>query len=86
MVPIVCTAADSAQISLLSIYIVSSDKDNDMSASSFSDTDNLLKKHIFNNSDNISEAFSSHFYKCKFTLKMKVKNKGHTIFISVTKK
>ena len=83
---IVCTTADSAQISLLSIYIVSSDEDNDMFTPSSSDTNNSSEKHVFNNSDNADKGFSSHFCKCKFTFKMKVKDKSYIIFTSVIKK
>ena len=71
---------------LLSIHVVSSDKDNNMFTSSFPDTNNSLEKHISDNSDNAGEGLSSHPCKGKFTPKMKVKGKGHTISVLVTKK
>ena len=86
MVTIVCTTADSAQIDLLSIYIVSSDKDNNMFTLSSFDTDDTSKEHIFNNSDNVSEDISSHLCKGKSALKIKIKGKGCVIFTLVTKK
>ena len=84
--PIVYITADSAQISLLSIYIVSLDEDNDMSALSFSNINNLLKEHILNNSNNADEGLSFHFYKDKFTLKMKIKDKDCIISALAIKK
>ena len=86
MVSIVCTTADSAQISLLSIYIVSSDEDNDTFILSFSNTNNSLKEHISDNSDNTDEGLSFCFCKDKFTLKMKVKDKSCVTSILIIKK
>ena len=86
MAPIVYATADSAQISLLSIYVVSLDEDNNTSASSFSDTDNSSEKHISDNSDNTDEGLSFHFCKGKSALKMKIKGKGCIISAPVTKK
>ena len=83
---IVCTAADLAQMGLPSIYIASSDEDNDMFISSSPDTDDLLEEHISNKSDNAGEGLSFHPHKCKSAPKMKVKGKGHTTSASATKK
>ena len=83
---IVCITADSAQINLLSIYIISLDKDNDTSALNSLNTDDSLKKYIFNDSDNTSEDFSFCLYKYKSALKIKVKGKSCITSASVIKK
>ena len=73
-------------IDLLNIYIVSEDEDNDTFTSSFSDTNNTLKEHTFNNSDNADKNISFYFYKGKCALKMNIKDKNCIISAMMIKK
>ena len=73
-------------MSLLSIYIVSLDKDNDISALSSFNTDVTSVMHSLNNSNNVSKDSSFHSYKNKSKFKIKIKDKSCIISISVLKK
>ena len=73
-------------MSLLSIYIVSSNKGNNTFSLNSFNTDVTLMMHLLDNSDNADKDLSFYSYKNKSALKIKIKDKSYIISTSVLKK